>query len=143
MSLDYLYPPLHAAVFCGMKGRDSSVGPFRSCTLSLCAATPRPDEFMGKLRSATPAPTQAIPQNPPPIHPEYSDVTHRIRNNDLAATGHTTQLPRICDTVPSRGPAMLKWLVRFWHRINDWMRRRISPPSSPSYHRANLHGRHR
>jgi hypothetical protein len=38
---------------------------------------------------------------------------------------------------------MLKWFVRFWRRIDGWMRRRTSPPSLHAYHRANLHGRHR
>jgi hypothetical protein len=26
---------------------------------------------------------------------------------------------------------MFKWLVRFWHRIDGWMRCRIAPPSPP------------
>jgi hypothetical protein len=36
---------------------------------------------------------------------------------------------------------MLNWLVGLWHRIDQWIRGEKSAPQS--YHRSNLHGRHR
>ena len=35
---------------------------------------------------------------------------------------------------------MLIWLVRLWHRLEEWMHHRSLPEQ---YHRSNLHGRHR
>jgi len=35
---------------------------------------------------------------------------------------------------------MLNWLVGLWNKIERWMHR---GKPSPSYHRSNLHGRHR
>jgi hypothetical protein len=36
---------------------------------------------------------------------------------------------------------MLKWLVRLLQKIEGWMHPRQTVPNS--YHRSNLHGRHR
>ena len=36
---------------------------------------------------------------------------------------------------------MLKWLIRFWHRIEGWMHPRHTVANN--YHPSNLHGRHR
>jgi hypothetical protein len=30
---------------------------------------------------------------------------------------------RVYDTVPAEVSAMLNWLLRLWHRIDDWMHR--------------------
>ena len=35
---------------------------------------------------------------------------------------------------------MFNWLVGLWHRIDRWIHREKVPQS---YHRSNLHGRHR
>lgn len=36
---------------------------------------------------------------------------------------------------------MLQWLVGLWRRLQKWMLAEKEPPHS--YHRSNLHGRHR
>ena len=35
---------------------------------------------------------------------------------------------------------MWNWLVRLWQKIDHWFHREETPQS---YHRSNLHGRHR
>jgi hypothetical protein len=35
---------------------------------------------------------------------------------------------------------MLKWFVALWRRMNRWIHGEKLPPT---YHRSNLHGRHR
>ena len=36
---------------------------------------------------------------------------------------------------------MIAWFKLLWRRLNDWLRGRTEAPSS--YHRSNLHARHR
>jgi hypothetical protein len=47
---------------------------------------------------------------------------------------------RIYDIVPAKESAMLQWIVGFWQKFNRWMHGGKGPQT---YHRSNLHGRHR